>query len=317
MKVLTDCPVVLKEWKLGDRGAERLRHPPPVWDAFGADADAWTLDVDGDPDVVLVLIGRSRDSQFDRLVELTRSLTELPDTLICVALEGDNFHGQAARPWTAVRGNLHLSYYSRLGIPAAELLEEIAVLPTLALLEAFDIEANPAEHTGIRWLNDLFIKGRKVAGTIAATQVKGDRIESVVYGIGVNVEIVPDLQPNPWVPAAASLRSTMPDAGWTVSKATTALIGTLGRYLNDLRHGVGKQFMKAYARHSACIGQHVRIWSRKVEEYGDAAPIAVGRLMAIHGDLSLSIQGVDELVREGRLAFEEDCLELGLYPTDF
>lgn len=316
MKIITDCPVVLGEWNLTNQEAVRWDNPEPalesVWQAFAAGKDAWTLDVKTGGDAVLILVEKSAESQFDRLVELTRTRAELPDTLICVALEGENFHGQSERPWTAVRGNLHLSFYSRLGIPAADLQEEISILPTLALLDAFGIKANAAEHTGIRWLNDLFVKGRKVAGTIAATQLEGNQIESVVYGIGVNVEVVPEVSPNPCVPAAASLRSTLADAGWTVAKAAMALVASLDRRLHELRGGIGEQLTAVYSNYSACIGQRVRIWPRKVQDFAATKPVAMGKLLAIHHDLTLTIEGIDEPVRDGRLAFEEDCRELGL-----
>ena len=312
MKILTDCPVVLASWNLCNREPVRMEGSSPIWDAFGGDAEVWVLDTDENLDVLCVLVERSRVSQFDRLVELTRSDADLPSTLVCVALEGENFHGQSARPWTAVRGNLHLSYFAKLGIPAADLQEEISILPTLALLDAFAIKANPVEHTGIRWLNDLFIKGRKVAGTIAATELEGDRIESVVYGIGVNVETIPEVEPNPCVPAAASLKSTLPDAGWNVAKATTALVASLGRRLAEMRGGIGEQLTDVYTRFSACIGQEVRVWPRKVSDFAGTDPIAVGKLRAIHPDMTLTIEGVDEPVRDGRLAFESDCREMGL-----
>jgi len=316
VKIITDCPVVLGEWKLSTREAVRWDNPEPVldsvWQALAAGKDAWTLDVNAADDAVLILVEKSAESQFDQLVELTRAHAELPDTLICVALEGENFHGQSERPWTAVRGNLHLSFYSRLGITAADLQEEISILPTLALLDAFGIKANADEHTGIRWLNDLFVKGRKVAGTIAASQLEGNQIESVVYGIGVNVEVVPEVSPNPCVPAAASLRSTLADGGWTVAKAAMALVASLDRRLHELRGGIGEQMTKVYSNYSACIGQRVRIWPRKVQDFATTKPDAMGKLLAIHHDLTLTIEGIDEPVRDGRLAFEEDCRELGL-----
>jgi BirA family transcriptional regulator, biotin operon repressor / biotin---[acetyl-CoA-carboxylase] ligase len=318
MRILTDCPVVLGEWRLCSREAVRMdaaeADASQIWRAFGGNGSPWIMepDVDQQPDVVLLVVENSDQSQFDRLVELVRSEADLPETLVCMALEGENFHGQSERPWTAVRGNLHLSMYSKLDIPAADLQEEISILPTLSLLDAFGIRANADEHTGIRWLNDLFVKGRKVAGTIAASQIEGDRIEGVIYGIGVNVESVPDVNPSPCVPAAASLRSTMPEVGWTVGGAAIALINSLQKRLEELKGGIGEQLSGVYASYSACIGQDVRVWPKKVDDFAATEPLAVGKLLTIGGDLSLIVEGHSEAIRNGRLAFEADCRELGL-----
>lgn len=318
MKILSDCPAILGDWNLGNREALCLENPEPwmasIWRALGGESSPWELMAVGDdlPDTLMIVIERASSSQFDQLVELARGAQELPETLICVALEGENFHGQSKRPWSAMRGNLHLSFFSKLDIPAADLQEEISILPTLALLDAFSIDPNPDEHTGIRWVNDLFIKGRKVAGTITASQLIGERIESVVYGIGVNVEVVPVVEPSPCVPAATSLCSALPEANWTVAKATMELARTLRHRVEELRGGIGEQLTDVYALRSACIGQQVRVWPRNVKDFAGTAPIAKGRLLHIANDLSLRIEGCTEPIREGRLAFEEDCREIGL-----
>lgn len=316
MRIITDCPVVLGEWNLGGPEAAPADELSPalrtVWDAVGSDREFWSLEPSGPSEVCLMVVEKTDKSQFDQLVELTRKNFELPSRIACIALEGENFHGQSARPWTALRGNLHLSLYSRLEASAVDLQEEISILPTIALLDAFNLKGDAAEQTGIRWLNDLFIKGRKVAGTLAASQLDGDRFTSVVYGVGVNVESVPEVEPNPCVPEAASLRSTIPDAGWTVGKAAIALINALLRRIGELRDGIGKQFTDIYAKHSACLGQGVRVWPKKVTDFGNTKPIARGVLRAIRPDLTLIVDGADEPIGEGRLAFEEDCVELGL-----
>jgi biotin-(acetyl-CoA carboxylase) ligase len=317
MEVLTDCPVVLNEWNLFEqvaKTADLQAGMRPIWTAFAEGSKPWSyqLSDDGLPAGTIIVVEKSKVSQFDQMVELARSGVDLPDCLVAVALEGENFHGQSARPWTALRGNLHLTVYLNGGFAAGDLQEEISIVPTLALMDALELTANPAEQTGIRWLNDLFIKGRKVAGTLAASQLDGTVVESLTYGIGVNVNVVPDVPGDPFVPAAASLKSTIPEAGWTVGKVLVALVRSLNQRVNELKTDVAEQLTSVYVRQSACIGRDVRIWSRKVSDVVSEKPLAAGKLLAIHSDLSITVEGHAQRIASGRLAFEEDCRELGL-----
>ncbi|MFT4691597.1 MAG: biotin-(acetyl-CoA carboxylase) ligase [Limisphaerales bacterium] len=317
MEVLTNCPVVLNGWNLFQQDAktaELSSQMRPVWAAFAGETTPWSYQIDDDglPNGKIVVVERSDISQFDQMVELAREGAELPECLVAVALEGENFHGQSARPWNALRGNLHLTAILKGGFNAADLQEEISIVPTLALMDALKVKADPAHHTGIRWLNDLFIKGRKVAGTLAASQLDGGVVESVTYGIGVNVDIVPDVPGDPFVPRAGSLKSTLPEAGWTVGKVLVELIRSLGQRVIELRSEVAEQLATVYVRQSACIGEDVRVWARKVSDCSSEAPIASGKLLAIHDDLSIRIEGHEQPITAGRLAFEADCRELGL-----
>jgi len=312
VNILADCPALLGEWTPDSRDARTLDEPPPLWKTFAGQRQAWSLECEGTERALLLVVERAEQSQFDQLVELARSGAELPDSLACVAIEGENFHGQSSRPWTALRGNLHLSCYRRLGIPAAGLRAEISILPTLALVDACGIQASTSERTGIRWVNDLFVRGRKVAGTITSTQLQGDRVDGVVYGIGLNVEQGPAVEPSPWVPATTSLREAWPEGGWTVPEAAWRLLEALDRRLEELREGRGGRLIADYVGASACLGHRVRVWPRGVEDFSGAGALAAGRLLAIHEDLSLCVEGAPDRIPDGRLAFEEDCRELGL-----
>lgn len=316
MQVYTNCPIALADWNLCEQEpAPDFQHtaiPPGLWHEFAGKGSPWHLNWDSKdlPDGIALVVERTDRSQFDRMVDLARSDRVMPDFLACVALEGDNFHGQSERPWTASRGNLHLTLHVRAAIEANHAQEAISILPTVALMDAFGLAACPEEHTGIRWLNDLFISGRKVGGSIAESQIEGDRVESIVYGIGLNVESDPDVSPTLFVPGAASLQSTMLEGAWTLGKAFERLLKAMRRRLIQLQSGDSEGLKQSYIRGSACIGQEVRVWPRKVLNPEHDRPIAVGRLLAIQPDLSLLIEGQPDPIHEGRLAFESDCRAL-------
>jgi BirA family transcriptional regulator, biotin operon repressor / biotin---[acetyl-CoA-carboxylase] ligase len=79
----------------------------------------------------------------------------------------------------------------RLGIAAAEALEELARLPV-----------------GIKWPNDLELGGRKVAGILCEATALRDRIAFVVAGIGLNLR-PPD---DGWPPDLAARATSIAEA---------------------------------------------------------------------------------------------------------
>lgn len=318
MDIITNCPVSLADWKIFDQEARPHRFSDlamvELWKEFAGNDASWHLGLDGPgiPDGLAFIVEKSKHSQFDQIVELARSGRSLPEFLACVALEGDNFHGQSERPWKAVRGNLHLTLFLKPKMDVSRGLDVISILPTLALVNAYDVIPNSSRHTGIRWFNDLFIEGKKIGGTITLTQIEASKIDSIVYGIGLNVEAAPDVLPNPFVPATGSLQSAIPETGWTLGTAFAALMVELNRLIEEVKKGLGERLKTLYISKTACLDEEVRIWSRKVRDITTEEPIASGKLLEIKPDLSLIIEGHPEPIFEGRLAFEPDCRLLGV-----
>jgi len=317
MPVYTDCPAILSQWReFADESAEVEALDgvaAEVWRAFAGDRPAWEIDTceAGPADGLVVVVEHAEESQFDRLHELARSGTDLPPLVAAMALHGENFHGQGQRPWRAEKGNLHLSVGCRTDVPAAGALAAISVLPTLAVMDAFDIAPEPAVRTGIRWLNDVFVRGRKLAGSIAASEIEGDRIQQVLFGIGVNVETVPAVPGDVFVPEATSLRAAFPEGDWTLGRATFALLRALTARVAQLTGDGMTDLVRDYTERSACVGREVKVWPKRTEDAAVVAPIAAGRMLAIDDSLAVRVAGASPLA-EGRLAFLEDCEALGL-----
>jgi len=95
--------------------------------------------------------------------------------------------GRLGRRWISPPGmNLYISVLFRPSIAAWEspLLTFIA---SIALTET--IKKTGVPPTEIKWPNDLVINGRKVAGVLTEMSPKGDRVDYVVVGIGVNINM--------------------------------------------------------------------------------------------------------------------------------
>ena len=122
------------------------------------------------------------DSTNEELIRRARAGAE-PQVLI--AREQTAGRGRLGRSWVSKAGEgLYMSILIRPNIPIdkAPLLSLIMGLAAVsAVKEVTGIEAN------LKWPNDLVIAGKKVAGILAASEIKETNLEFVVIGIGINM----------------------------------------------------------------------------------------------------------------------------------
>jgi BirA family biotin operon repressor/biotin-[acetyl-CoA-carboxylase] ligase len=154
------------------------------------------------------------------------ALQEAEEGLVILAESQAQGKGRLGRVWDSPPGvNLYISVILRPTLPPA-VAPQITLLAGVAGAKAL-ARASGLE-TRIKWPNDIFIRGKKVAGILAEMEMKGPKIRFVILGVGVNVnwemaEVSPDLQGS-----ATSLRV---EGGRKFSRALIAaeLLGELER----------------------------------------------------------------------------------------
>lgn len=105
--------------------------------------------------------------------------------------------GRMGRSWTAPVGGLWYSLILRPALPAHRVpaLTLVAALEWVSVLKARGVPA------GVKWPNDVWAEGKKIAGILTEMSAETDRVHWVVLGVGVNVNNrLPGSLP---VPAAA------------------------------------------------------------------------------------------------------------------
>jgi len=323
---LTDCPetttVFLPEgvgWRLLDASvgdsrisvlAESFNPGKPTWHAVSVDR---TGSAD---DQIMVLIDHSESSQFDSALDLLKRQIELPDRLVCLALTGSRFRGQRHRPWTALRGNLHLTAHYRLQLPAHEIQAALTMIPAIVSAESIAMVSENRITPGIKWVNDVLVDGRKVSGVLTATHVSGNLVDRVVFGIGINVAAAPEIEPTPFVPSAGCLIESDPSLAAALPKLFDTVVSLLDQAVADLRSGRHAVLFDRYRSRAAFLGEDVRIWPEGTEDWRNVSPIYKGRVKALHPDLSLRLEGSEAIIRSGRLAFEVSCRLIALREAD-
>jgi BirA family biotin operon repressor/biotin-[acetyl-CoA-carboxylase] ligase len=93
--------------------------------------------------------------------------------------------GRRGRPWHSEQENgLYFSLVLRPRVPPG-----FAPLFTLGTAVAIHnaIERNTGLQVDIKWPNDLLVDGKKVCGILAEMQAEFDRVNSLIIGVGLNV----------------------------------------------------------------------------------------------------------------------------------
>ncbi|MCU0725570.1 MAG: hypothetical protein MUE73_07265 [Planctomycetes bacterium] len=280
-------------------GAIPAELPPAERDLFAALGGGPATFVAERPDVVffdrLYLIEEAAGSQFDALCARGREGLGIPGSLVTVAMTGRGFHGHRQRGWATLRGNLHLSAtFSPAGRPASDALG-LVMLPALAAVDAVRELSGGRLAPGIKWVNDILVDGRKVAGVLTATSSREDHLESVVLGIGLDVERTPDVPPTPFVPAVACLRDFAGCGTVRLATAIEALVGALGRRAATVVAEGAAALFPEYREFSLVRGRRARVLSE------EGVLLAEGVVEDVLPDLRLRFEGGGEPVDRGRL----------------
>ncbi len=110
-----------------------------------------------------------------------------PEGTVVVAEKQTQGRGRRGRSWFSPPGEgIYTSIVLRPPIPPNE-APKLTLLASVAVAEA--LLSLTALKVNIKWPNDILIKGRKVAGILTEISTEMDRIDYVVIGVGVNVNM--------------------------------------------------------------------------------------------------------------------------------
>lgn len=240
----------------------------------------------------------AEESQYARLIRIARTRT-IPHGLTCLAGAGSAFQGFRGRSWIGIEGNLHLSVHLSPMRPIERFETVFMALAAVSVIDAIDAVAGLREAAAIRWVNDVVIGEAKVAGVLAYSQTRGTVVTSVILGIGINVETLPDVQPTPFVPAVAALQDFTAPGAARRGEVLRHLLGALARNYRDLVRRGFRPLMGRYRDRSAVRGRHVLLSSDDADQVPRV--FAAGRVDKIGDGLELHLAGTPDPITRGRL----------------
>jgi len=119
--------------------------------------------------------------------------------LVCAAKRQSEGRGRLGRVWASPPGGLYAAVLLRPDCPVSE-AGRVTIMAGAAVCEA--IRDYAGVDGRIKWPNDILVFGKKVAGILTESGIRGASLEYLVLGIGVNVNTHPSDLP----PGAVSLR---------------------------------------------------------------------------------------------------------------
>jgi len=272
---------------------DRLFAEQTVYRNTAASSEDWTH---------AFLVSEAPSSQFDVLVKFTQSHPEVTDGIICLAGTGYGFHGQRKRHWTALEGNVHLTAHLAPRKKIERFGVGFPVLAAVSIVETIDSISGMEGKAGVKWVNDVFCEGAKVAGFLVHTASIEETVASVVLGVGLNVEKKPDLLADPYVPKAGAIREFIAeDTPLRQKKILSTMLDRLSRNYHLLLEGQWSRLFNVYRKRSVVVGREVRILSDP--EDGQQEELGSGRVFAIGENLELWLDGVEKPIKKGRLIF--------------
>jgi len=191
------------------------------------------------------------------------ALAGAPEGTVVVAEEQTAGRGRLGRRWVAPSGTCLLcSLLFRPTLPLSR-ANWLTMLTSMAAADAI------REQTGLRvdlkWPNDLVVSDRgadgqarawrKLAGVLTETGVREEHLDFVVVGIGINVNIPPDLLPG----LAPNATSILAETGRETDRAAllAAFLHEVERRYVPLQ--AGKSPQREWAARLATIGQRVQV----------------------------------------------------------
>ncbi len=104
---------------------------------------------------------------------------------VVIADEQTRGRGRLGRVWQTPAGAaLAASVVLR---PPPHLLHQITMVGALAVVDLLD--GLGLSDVGVKWPNDVQVRGRKVSGVLSEAAWRGQNLDGVVLGIGVNVRV--------------------------------------------------------------------------------------------------------------------------------
>jgi len=208
----------------------------------------------------------STNSEAERLLA-----NGAPTPLVVLSRSQNHGRGRLGRTWASPdTGNLYASFAFRPKIPPARmqtftLWMGVNVCETLRNFGRF----SPA----VKWPNDILHEGRKLGGMLTEARIDADQIRDVVFGLGLNVNILPNQWPEDLVGSATSMAEIL---GTTidVNRMAAALLGRIqNAYDRFVANDHGGAFVEMWERYDLLRDNPITIMQGKERFSGFARGI--------------------------------------------
>lgn len=216
-----------------------------------------------------------------------------PENTLIVADIQEAPKGRFGRPFFSKAGS---GIYMSMLLRPNQNFEEMAqytIIMAVAIARAMDDFTSV--QTEIKWVNDIYINGKKVCGILseAMSDVESGQISNVIIGMGINFCLKQDEFPEELREKATSL---FPEKEPTMTR--NELIGAIwNQFYRILNHLPDQNFLEEYRQKSFVLGKTVSFTQAGVNYEGIATAINE------HGELVVTLQDkTDKVLSSGEIS---------------
>lgn len=177
--------------------------------------------------------------------------------------------GRIGRRWYSPEGGLWFSVILR---PEMKVSEAPRLTLTAAVAIANAIRETLGLMVEVKWPNDLLIQGRKVCGILTEAVTKGDDLDFVVLGVGINANINREALPREVRESATTLREVL---GREVDKSELLCrcLRQLEIYYEMLQEGKFNLILEEWRGLAPFLGEEIEVRSLKERVRGKAIDV--------------------------------------------
>jgi biotin-[acetyl-CoA-carboxylase] ligase BirA-like protein len=239
-------------------------------------------------------------SQFDSLVQYSKQVAKISAGILCFSGSGKKFHGFRNREWVSMPGNIHLSILLEPRKKISHTDSAFLILAAIAVVQTIESLTRIQSQPRIKWVNDIVIDDRKVGGVLVQTQIQGEVTDRVIIGIGLNVDVSPKIESDPFIQGAIAINQLLQGSeNYTLAEILWQLIVNLERNYKVIMNDEYEKLLNEYISHSLLLGKYIEVFSDPRE--GESQKTDEGMVTSITENLELMLQGVEHPIRKGRI----------------
>lgn len=182
--------------------------------------------------------------------------------------------------WASPEGGIYMTMILR---PDVTLLEasKLTIVTGVAIAKTLNDEFDI--NVGIKWPNDLLIGNKKICGILTEAVTQKDKLEAVLVGVGVDVNINEEDIPNRIKNIATSVKKET-----NVEFNRAAIIRVFFRIFEDLyekfKEGNFKEIVSEWRRLSSTTGNRVKVYTGGKALIADAVGITNNGALIVEKD---------------------------------
>jgi BirA family biotin operon repressor/biotin-[acetyl-CoA-carboxylase] ligase len=216
-----------------------------------------------------------RDIHLFREVDSTNNVAQelasegAEEGTIVIAESQRSGKGRWGKEWVSPEGGVWMTIILRPDVvpnraPQLTLMTGVAVAQTL--IQVYDLDV------GIKWPNDILIGDKKVCGILTEVKTKNGKVDHVLVGIGIDLNVDIDFFPTELHGCTTSLQAELGrevDAVELIQR----LLEIFEIQYNQFQEGNFRNILNQWRKLSSTIGSPVKIHKKGETIYGEAVGV--------------------------------------------